>query len=48
MAIKTLNARALKHHRKENNGSLYFNGHYYMQGVYSNSYLMIKLAIELV
>ena len=46
MAIKT--AWELKHHKKENNGPLYFNGHYYMQRVKSNSNLMIKLALELV
>ena len=48
MAIKTVNAWELKHHKKENNVPLYFNGHYYMQRALSNSNLMIKLALELV
>ena len=33
MAIKTVNAWELKHHKKENNGPLYFNDHYNMQRV---------------
>ena len=30
---KTVNAWELKHNKKENNWSIYFNGHYYMQRV---------------
>ena len=47
MGIKTVNAWELKHHKKENNGPLNFNGHYYMQRVLNNSNLMIKLSLEL-
>ena len=33
MAIKTINSWALKHHKKENNRPLYFNGQYFMQRI---------------
>ena len=33
MAFKPVNAYVLKHYKRENNGSVYFNGHYYMHSV---------------
>ena len=33
MVIKIVKSWELKHHKKENNGPLNFNGHYYMQRV---------------
>ena len=48
MTIKIVKTWELKHHKTQNNVPSYFNDHYYMQMVLSNSNLMIKLDLELV